>query len=471
MIVKILSRGKSFKGLATYLTHDPEANTDERVAWTHTFNLANDHVPSAVDEMVWTARNAELLKQEAGVRAGGRATENSVKHLSLNWAPDQRPTQEHMIETTEEFLRHMKWQEHQAVVVAHQDKHAHVHVMLNVVHPETGLRLDDNFERRRAQAWALEYEKAQGHIYCEQRLNDPAAREDAPPRNVWAAFHENQNEFEAAEKSLRQNEPILVDDEKNQRNAEWKMLKEMQRAERTEFFAEGKSEFSQLRLSIYREVREEFRERWADFYATRREGADPDTLAALKAELVADQKAVLESRRDEACDELRESRKGRYRELLDGQMASRAELRSRQEGGLDNGPFLQALEHRHAEENVAVGFREAADQAATPRGGSEGEVQGTTLTGWFDNDDSHVEGGRNADDVGLRVGFSVGSLLDALFFDLTNLGSAPPPRQEKPGPGERDPFKASAEEARKQEQQRERDEAEARARQRSPYGD
>jgi len=65
-----------------------------------------------------------------------------------------------MMAATSDFLNHMKWQEHQALLVAHEDKsHAHVHVMLNVVHPETGLRLNDDFERRRAQAWALEYER------------------------------------------------------------------------------------------------------------------------------------------------------------------------------------------------------------------------------------------------------------------------------------------------------------------------
>src|SRR6202051_2428089 len=110
MIVKIGSGGKSFKGLSKYLTHDAEAKTDERLAWTPTHNLANDHVPSAVDEMLWTARNAELLKQEAGVRAGGRATENPVKHVSLSWSPEENPSRQHMIETAEEFLRHMKWE-------------------------------------------------------------------------------------------------------------------------------------------------------------------------------------------------------------------------------------------------------------------------------------------------------------------------------------------------------------------------
>lgn len=198
MIVKILSRGKSFKGLATYLTHDPKAQTEERVGWTHTLNLAHDHVPSAVDEMLWTSRNAELLKQEAGLRAGGRATENTVKHVSLNWAPDETPSREHMIEATEAFLRHMKWDEHQALLVAHEDKaYAHVHVMLNTVHPETGLKLDDNFEKRRAQAWALDYEREQGRIHCAQRLDNAAAREDAPTRPAWMAFQEKQLEFEA----------------------------------------------------------------------------------------------------------------------------------------------------------------------------------------------------------------------------------------------------------------------------------
>src|SRR5258708_17618360 len=220
MIVKIMSSGKSFAGTANYLTHDPEAQTDERVAWTHTHNLANDHVPSAVDEMVWTARNAELLKQEAGVRAGGRSTENPVKHLSLNWSPEDNPTREHMVETTEEFLRTIRWQEHQALLVAHDDKdYSHVHVMLNAVHPETGLRLDDNFDHRRAQAWALKYEQEQGRVYCEQRLKNPEERENAPPRNIWTAFQENEKKFEQAEKSLQKNEPILLDEQKNHKKA------------------------------------------------------------------------------------------------------------------------------------------------------------------------------------------------------------------------------------------------------------
>lgn len=47
--------------------------------------------------------------------------------------------------------------------LADDDKsYKHVHFMLNAVHPETGLWLDDSFEHRRAQVWALGYEREQG---------------------------------------------------------------------------------------------------------------------------------------------------------------------------------------------------------------------------------------------------------------------------------------------------------------------
>ncbi len=276
MIVKIGAGGKSFQGLSAYLTHDPKAQTDERVAWTHTLNLANDHIPSAVDEMLWTARHAELLKQEAGVRAGGRATENPVKHISLNWAPDDKPSREHMIATSEGFLRHMGWQEHQAVLVAHDDKaYRHVHVMVNVIHPETGLRLDDNFERRRAQAWALEYEREQGRIQCEQRLKNPEDRENAPPRNIWKAFEQNEREFQRAEKIMRENQEIPVDEIKNLKNSEWKILKEIQQDERKDFFAQGNRNFQNYDLRFIARVREEFRDRWADYIRPKKKAARP----------------------------------------------------------------------------------------------------------------------------------------------------------------------------------------------------
>jgi hypothetical protein len=454
MIVRILSQGTSFKGLATYLTHDPNAKSAERVGWTHTLNLAHDHVPSAVDEMLWTARSAELLKQEAGIRAGGRATENEVKHVSLNWSPEEAPTREHMMETTDAFLRHMNWQEHQALLVAHEDKaHPHVHVMLNAIHPETGLRLDDNFERRRAQAWARGYEEENGRVFCEQRFRNAEEREAAPTRPVWMAFQKRQMEFEQQE-MLRQGQAPIFHEPENAGDAnaaEWKKLKEMQRYERQVFFAEGKLEFSELRRSIYREVREEFRERWADLYAAQKSGEDAATVAALKRDLIADQKEELETRRDEACAELRESRDVRYRELLDDQRDTRHQMRWRQESGLDNTIFLSVVGQRHANDDRPIpSFRAVADEAAL-RPAADHDMQPET----FAVPRSDRAGIKSGTDVGASIatglGFGLLSILSGVADGLT--GSAPeaPPKRTEPEPRV-NPFEGAFEDARRRQQ-------------------
>jgi hypothetical protein len=466
MIVRIMSRGKSFNGLATYLTHDPDqAKTAERVAWTHTHNLANDDVPCAVNEMVWTARDAE---QEAGVRAGGRATANAVKHVSLNWAPEDKPTREHMIETTEGFLRHMKWQEHQAIVVAHNDKaHAHVHVMLNVIHPETGLRLNDDFERHRAQEWALEYERAQNRIYCEQRLKNPEQREGGPPRNVWMAFWMNQQEFEKSENSLAKNDGISRGEPENRENSEWKILKDIQRDQRIGFFADGKSEFSELRNSIYREIREEFRGRWADYYSAGREGADPDGLAALKAQILADQTALLDARREEACGALRESRDERYRELLDEQREMRGELRWAQETGLDNAVFLSEAADRSAGDDVTEDFREAAGEVTMPYDGGAWDTYGDEYTS---PDDAPLAAGPSGSGGDGPPGLGLALLFGAVMLDLSEFGAPPPRPRPAAGSTGAKQFRAAADEAQKR-QQREDEEADAaRRRKERAYG-
>ena len=369
MIVRIFASGKSFKGLSAYLTHDPKADTDERVAWTHTHNLANDHVPSAVNEMLWTARDAEFLKQEAGIRGGGRATETPVKHVSLNWSPQDTPTREHMIATSEQFLEKMGWQGHQAIFIAHSDKaHAHVHLLINAVHPETGLKLNEGFEQRRAQAWALDYEREQGRIDCEQRLKDARDRQESLSRDAWMDFQEDKKSFERVEKSRAEQA------EKSARNAErsggqagedWKILKGIQKDERLAFFAEGKAKFAEIRAEVFHGVREDYRERWRDLYAEKRTGLNADAFAARKAELAAEQKATLATRRDEACQNLRASRDTVYRDLLDHQNDTRLILRERLADGLDNQAFFEQL--RNDRVSPAGSFSEAASEVTKRR--------------------------------------------------------------------------------------------------------
>lgn len=448
MIVRILSRGRSFKGLAAYLTHDADAATEERVGWTHTHNLAHDHVGSAVDEMLWTARDAELLKMEAGIRAGGRQTENPVKHLSLNWAPGEEPSREHMIESGEDFLRYMNWHEHQALFVAHEEKeYRHVHLMVNTVHPETGLKLDDNFEYRRAQAWAADYEHEHG-LHCENRLKDVHEREEAPTRPAWMAFREKQKIFEENEKSRIFGEPELEFPAENTEDIsgqEWRALKALQREEREYFFADGKSAFKEMRAGIFREIREEFREPWADYYGGVRDGLDAETLKEMKAGLVAEQSALLAERRDEACETLLEERKLLYRELLDGQRDMRLGLSERQAAGLES---LDLIEHFRVDRDRYTVGREEDERASEERGGRAGREE-TPDSAYAPSGMGYQGPDGMRSGTAIAGGFADGAFsLAAGFFEFLGGGSSPRPKvRVAPEPTGPDPAKVAADDA------------------------
>lgn len=381
MIVKIFSAGKSFKGLGKYLTHDAGADTAERVAWTHTLNCANDHAPSAIHEMYNTYLDAGLLKEEAGIRKGGRPLENPVKHFSLNWHPDESPTQEQMIAAVEGYLGHMGWQEHQAMLAAHSDKdHAHVHVMLNAVHPEAGRKLDDGLERRRSSDWAREYEREQGRIYCTQRLDPVEEREPSPTRPTWMALKEARRAQALADATRASAEQERHENEPTPPTAseEWNELKKCQRERREAFFGEESREaHRKLGRGVARQVREEFRERWADYFKLKDTDPDHFLLRDIHDGLVASQ----EERQKEVWEKrrlgLREAREEEYRGLLDAQKAERAELSARQARGGDphHDVGLKAVEESPPFVARGIGsdspfwdFRAAAIEATRPAG-------------------------------------------------------------------------------------------------------
>lgn len=346
MIVKFGKPGISFKGVTLYLMHDLDhAATAERVAWTHTLNCAHDHVGSAVHEMITTCRDAELLKAEAGARAGGTPVEKPVRHLSLAWHPSEQPDRAEMTRAAEAFLKHMGWQEHQAILIAHDDReHRHVHIVLNAIHPETGLKLDDGFERRRAQAWALGYEQDAGRVFCEQRLKPAAERAPAEPRPAWLTIREQVEKELFAEKDRAAFDPSYIGRAENRQEIErneWQILKALQKDERIGFFTEGKQAYTDLNRAIYRVVREELRPEWGSYYAARRDGTAPEALAEMRAELIARQNAVIAERREAAAAELRAARDAEYRILLDVQKQERAELIERQERGLASPHLLE----------------------------------------------------------------------------------------------------------------------------------
>ncbi len=170
MIPKITAGGGSFKGAARYYLHDKNANTRERVAWTHTENLLTDDCDKAWRVMAYTAKEAERLKEASGQKATGRKMTKPVFAYSLSWHPEQDPSPEHMLATARQSLELLGLSDHEAIIIAHRDEpQKHVHILANRVHPLTGLAANMGNSKLKLSDFARDYEREHGKIYCPQR--------------------------------------------------------------------------------------------------------------------------------------------------------------------------------------------------------------------------------------------------------------------------------------------------------------
>lgn len=178
MVPHIAKPGRSFKGAGLYYLRDKGALTSERVAFAHGENLHSQNAEQALTEMAFVALNADRLKEQAGIAKGGRKGEHPVYHYSLSWHPDQQPNREAMIEAGRSSLKALGLEGYQAMMIAHHDEpHAHLHLLVNRVHPDTGKMVNLDFDKMRLSRWAEAYEKEHGRIYCQERVENNARRE------------------------------------------------------------------------------------------------------------------------------------------------------------------------------------------------------------------------------------------------------------------------------------------------------
>lgn len=175
------SNGHSFKGLHAYCAHDQDrAQTSERVDWTETRNLATDDPSQAWKIMAATAGAQNDLKRAAGIRAGRPPKDGAVTHVVMSFDRDEQTDRDTIQSAADELLsvlgadpakmrgkskpkRRQFADEHQVVMYTHTDTdNVHVHMMINRVHPETGVLLPDSNNFAKAQKWAEGFSKAQG---------------------------------------------------------------------------------------------------------------------------------------------------------------------------------------------------------------------------------------------------------------------------------------------------------------------
>jgi Relaxase/Mobilisation nuclease domain len=373
-----IQTGTSFQGAGLYYLHDKkqegerERLTTDRVAWTYAINTLEEEPEAVLAEMAQTARDQGLLKHLAGKRPDGRPTERTVMTVALAWSPEQEPpTKEHMIETGRSYLQHMGWQEHQVLFVSHNDtKHPHVHLIINRVHPETGMTLDDAWSKTRAQRWALGYEREHGRIFCEAREAKYGKSQDRD------APHMNYREWQTWQQIAKEN---ARDPEFRQtlEAGEWDALKQGQKQERIGFWKETGRMRKDLRAALREEVREEFAGEWQTYTlhkAERMEQAqayDRETRRALR-----EYRKHGKLHGVEAVAKIKERQEAYHDRLRDQLKEMRADISSRQKQRLEElaAPALDKLSNdrlaaydevraRHRGESATL----HADQAAGTR--------------------------------------------------------------------------------------------------------
>ena len=194
MVPKIAARGTSFKGAHLYYGHDKQAETTARVLFFETLNMRSDDPDKAWKIMAQTALREEALKKESGIHWNGQATEKPVYPLSLAWDKDQDPSHEDMKAAALSALKHLKMDAYQSMLYGHGDtEHKHIHVVVNLIHPETGKTAQIWQDQLALSEWSEGYELEHGGIRCEQRVENNKKRQygefvkhrDNTIQNAW----------------------------------------------------------------------------------------------------------------------------------------------------------------------------------------------------------------------------------------------------------------------------------------------
>lgn len=149
-MIGVSSSGRSFKALGRYLVEGRNREAEGRVAWSSSRNLPTDDPELA----------AKIMRATA---AQNVRTSQPVYHLVLSFDPRDQVTREQMERIADRVLNELQLREHQVLIVAHADReHAHMHLLINRVHPETGKMWDRWQDYPRVQRVLREEERALG---------------------------------------------------------------------------------------------------------------------------------------------------------------------------------------------------------------------------------------------------------------------------------------------------------------------
>jgi len=168
-MIAVSSSGRSFRALAAYLATGRTGEEQDRVAWSAGRNLPTDDPELAAKFMRATAAQNDRV-------------EKPVYHIALSFDPTDPVDRATMERVADRVLERLGLAEHQAVIVAHRDReHAHVHILVNRVHPETGLAWERWKDQPLIQQVLREEERALGLREVAGTLAPAREQETAAP--------------------------------------------------------------------------------------------------------------------------------------------------------------------------------------------------------------------------------------------------------------------------------------------------
>ena len=173
----VIGRGRSFKGLAQYLLHDPKAQSAERVGWIETVNLGDADPDRAWRLMAGTAKNANALKEAAGLRKGGGQNKKPAYHYTITFPERDAPTEALQKRAMQDSLKALGMSHLQAMAVQHLDGKPHFHVMVNMISPDDGTTVKLSHDHKKLSSWAQKFEKEHGLIVTAGRAENERKRQ------------------------------------------------------------------------------------------------------------------------------------------------------------------------------------------------------------------------------------------------------------------------------------------------------
>lgn len=246
MVPDIAKKGHSFKGAFQYYLHDKGADTAERVGWTETRNVMTDDPMAARNIMIATALSSDELKKAAGVKSTGRKSNQHVYAYSLAWHDSEADglDKAEMIAAADASLKELGADHLQAVIVCHTDqKHPHVHVVLNRVNPDDGIMHPFKNDRLKLRKWAHEYDRSRGNEdLCPNRKKKMELQEQHQDKKSRQDYAKSKRD-EAAARSKDDLSPAellkdLGNAQKDQHRQEWRDLSAANKTRRNEIYAQ-----------------------------------------------------------------------------------------------------------------------------------------------------------------------------------------------------------------------------------------